>query len=122
MDNPLYDLDNDVSYEDFVIITKQIAHLETKYNSLQSQMDQISTVINTSKRVYRKKDLSPEEKAIQLHFEDTKNSPTVIDNIQKNMREIGYCIRKVPTTLLKIECSKIFNALTEEEKQKYYKS
>lgn len=127
LNNPLYDIDdnchNDISVTS---LTERITQLETKYNIIQSQIN--TMVIDNkkqNKRVYNKKELTPYLQAIHLHFKDNKNNPEVISNVERNMIDVGYSINtghKIPVVLLKMECLKMFNKLSREEQQKYYKT
>ncbi len=123
MNNPLFDVDIDVEDVSDSLINR-IIELETKYIILQSQIDDINNKSN-NKRPYKKKDLTPDLQAIQSHYEQNKHNPKVISNIESNMIELGYSVNKqhkFPASLVKMECLKVFNMLSIEEKNKYYKS
>ena len=124
MNNPLFDFDTDASvdtyndlYQEFVSLREKV---ENTHNCLQSQIIEIT---NKTKRVYNKKEVLPEEQAILLHYEENKDSMEVLNNIQTNLMKMGYEVyphKGIPKFLRKLECLKQFNALTTEEKQKYY--
>lgn len=120
MNNPLFDYESESYsdlYQEFVNLRERV---ETTNNKLQSQINDIT---NKAKRVYQKKELSPETQAIHMHYQEHKGNEEVISSIQTNMMTIGYTlypISKMPKLLLHMECLKRFNALTKDEKQKYF--
>jgi hypothetical protein len=128
MNNPLFDFEIEPNnkdicykdlYEEFVSLRERI---EATCDNLQSQINEIAKK-QGNKRVCKKKELSPEKLAIQLHFEENKNNQEVINNIHSNMENIGYIVTKnqsIPINILKMECMKLYNSLTIEQKQRYF--
>lgn len=114
MNNPLFEFESDIKYvcyEEFVKLR----------DNLQTQIDDINHKKNV--KVVKIKEVSPEIKAIQLHYEQNKTNQDVINNIRRNMNGLGYAINKnqnIPTSLLRMECLKLFNALSTEQKQQYF--
>jgi len=124
MNNPLFDVDIDVEDVSNSLIDR-IIELETKCIIIQSQIDDITNNKKKNKRTYKKKELTPDFKAIETHYEENKNNPKFISNIERNLIELGYSVNKqhkFPTSLVRMECLKVFNKLSTEERNKYYKS
>lgn len=142
MDNPLFDDGNnndDRTYDELLqeiyYLNEKIAFLEknninlcnrlNETQNLKAQLEQsilMQTQNNTklSIKKHKKKEHTPEKKAIELHYEEHKKSKELRNIIKNNMKKAGYELDRIPIKLLKIECLRLYNALTTEEKQKYF--
>jgi DNA-binding transcriptional regulator GbsR (MarR family) len=116
MNNPLFEFD--IEADSKYVRQEEFTSFQ---ESIQSQINEINNKIKP--KVNKTKVVSPEIQAIQSHYEQNKTNQEIINNIRHKMTGIGYAINKtqnIPTSLIRMECLRLFNALTTEQRQQYF--
>jgi hypothetical protein len=149
MDNPLYNslYDDNISFDELLqdvyclrekvsILEESNLNLRSKFNeqhnlriqlenALLTQTTDTTDDINKPKRIYNRKELSVEMKAIQEYYKQHKNDAHILKTIKDKVNTLGYIIVKnkdIPTQLVRMECEKLFKLLPEEDKKNYIKT
>ena len=92
-------------------------------NVLLMQTNNEHSDVPKSKRSYNKRELTPAMKAFQRYYHENKQNPQIIANVKDNLVKMGYKInaqKDIPTQLIRMECLKIFDTLTDASKELYY--
>lgn len=142
MNNPLFDTymyDDDICYkqlfEEVLYLRERVSQLELSNGNLQKMLDETQSLKlqlennllkepsqSKSKRTYVRKELSKEMKGVRAYYLENKDNEDIYKNIKTKMNEVGYQIdskKQLPIQLIKMECSKRYYSLNEQEKERY---
>lgn len=147
MNNPLFDMNtyyNDISYtdlfEEVLFLRDKVSQLEITNCSLQTMLNETqllklqleNALLNhvkqeennqsKTKRIYNKKEVSKEVQGINAFYFENKNNEEIIKIVKTKMCEVGYVIngkKQIPMQLIKMECVKRYNELSENEQERY---
>jgi ABC-type uncharacterized transport system permease subunit len=135
---------NDISYTD---LFEEVLFLRNKVSQLEATNCSLQTLLNETqllklqlenallhqvkqeennqskiKRIYNKKEVSKEVQGMNAFYVENKNNEEIIKIVKTKMCEVGYVINgknQIPIQLIKMECLKRYNELSESEQERY---